>query len=110
MSGRLRGLKLVAAIAVAVTGACASEDDKAWDARTEGAAPTGWQWVGEGEQQNFASADRFCQRTTVAADPRLQAQVQNQLSGSNAQMRVTEGDRRAYWSCMEGRGWRAPRQ
>ena len=110
MSGRIRGLKFVAMIAVVAVSACAGEDDKGWDTKTEGAAPAGWQWVGEGEQQNYASADRFCRRTTVAADPRLNSQVQSQMSGSDSNVRVTEGDRRAYRSCMEGRGWKSQGQ
>ncbi len=109
MSGRIRGLKFAAVIAVAAVGACAGDDDKdkGWDTKTEGMAPSGWVWVGEGEQQNFATADRFCSRATVASDARLGAQTKSQMSGSNAEKGVSEGDRRAYWSCMQGRGWKA---
>ena len=107
MSGRMRGLKFAAVIAVAAVGACAGDDDdKGWDTETKGAAPAGWEWVGEGEQQNFATADRFCRRTTVASSPRLQSDVTNQMSGSDRGVRVSEGDRRAYWGCMQSRGWK----
>ena len=50
MSGRMRCLRFAGVIAVAAVGAWASDDDKSWDTKTEGAAPTGWTWVGEGEE------------------------------------------------------------
>ena len=106
MSGRMRGLRFAAVIAVAAVGACAEAKEEGWDTKTDAAAPTGWQWVGEGEQQNFSTADRFCRQTTVAASPRLGSELKSQLSGSDANVRVTEGNRRAYWNCMEGRGWK----
>lgn len=106
MSGWMRGLKLAVVIAVVAAGACASDDDEDWDEATEATAPSGWQWVGEGEQQNFATADRFCRRTTVQSNPRLKTDARTQLSGADRGSRVSEGDRRAYWNCMESRGWR----
>jgi hypothetical protein len=64
-----------AVIAAAAVGASASDVSKGWGTKTEGAAPSGWTWVGESEQQNFAIADRFCRGMTVAADLRLKFDV-----------------------------------
>ncbi|MGF1641322.1 MAG: hypothetical protein ACFCUO_10275 [Rhodospirillales bacterium] len=102
-----RGLAMV--IAVALAGACAGDSEQEWDSAAEGAAPAGWEWIGEGREQNFATADRFCRRTLAAADPRLGSEARSQLTGSDPGMRLSEADRRAYWTCMEGRGWRAQR-
>ncbi len=107
MSGWMRGLKFAVVIAVAAVGACSSDDDEGWDTATEEAAPAGWQWVGEGEQQNFATADRFCRRTTVESNPRLKSNAQEKLSGSDRGVNVSDGDIRAYRNCMESRGWKS---
>ncbi len=44
--GAILCLGFAAVIAVAAIGACASDDDKGWATKTEGAAPAGWTSVG----------------------------------------------------------------
>ena len=110
MRGRFKILSLVAVVAVALTGACASEDD-AYDVTPtlpESMEPVGdgWTWRGEGEAPSFAAADIFCRRFTAAANPRLADQLQReQQGGTVTSPQISQRDRRSYWSCMQGRGW-----
>lgn len=110
MRGRFRSLSLSAVVAVALCGACASEEDP-FDVEPtlpESMEPTGdgWTWRGEGEAPNFAAADTFCRKYTTATNPRLFDQRQQQQQGGTiSSPRISQKDRRSYWSCMEGRGW-----
>lgn len=110
MRGRFRCLSLSVVVAVALCGACASEDDE-FDVEPtlpESMEPVGegWTWRGEGEAPSFAAADTFCRRFTATANPRLADQLQReQQGGTIASPRISQRDRRSYWSCMEGRGW-----
>lgn len=110
MRGRVRLLSLFAVVAVVLGGACASEDDPYEMTPTlpESMEPVGdgWTWRGEGEAPSFAAADVFCRRFTATANPRLADELlREQQGGTVASPRVTQQDRRTYWSCMEGRGW-----
>ena len=110
MRGRMRCLSLTAVVAVFLLGACASEDDQfnADPTLPESMEPVGdgWTWRGEGEAPSFASADIFCRRFVRSSNPRAANQRQKvQEGGTIASPRVTQLDRRTYWSCMEGRGW-----
>lgn len=110
MRERLKSLSLSAVVAVALLGACASEEDpfEAPPTLPEGMEPTGdgWTWRGEGEPPSFAAADTFCRRFTAAANPGLSNQLRREQEGGTiASPRISNQDRRSYWSCMEGRGW-----
>jgi hypothetical protein len=110
MRARSRLLTLSAVVAVALAGACASEDDAFEVAPTlpESMEPVGdgWTWKGEGEAPSFAAADSYCQRFTATANPGLANQLQKEQEGGTiASARITQRDRRSYWSCMESRGW-----
>ncbi len=109
MRGRLRSLSLSAVVAVALCGACASEEDpyEAQPTLPDSMEPVGdgWTWRGEGEAPSFAAADVYCRRFTTAANPGLAAQVRGEQDGTTVSPRVTNRDRRTYWSCMKGRGW-----
>ncbi len=110
MRGRMRCLSLTAVVAVLLLGACASEDEQFEAAPTlpESMEPVGdgWTWRGEGEAPSFAAADGFCRRFVRNSNPRAANQRQKVLEGGTiASPRVTQLDRRTYWSCLEGRGW-----
>lgn len=110
MRGQLRSLSLTAVVAVALCGACASEDEtfEVTPTLPESMEPVGdgWTWRGEGEAPSFASADGFCRNYTATVNPRLADQLEReQQGGTIASPRISQKDRRSYWSCMEGRGW-----
>ncbi len=110
MRGRLTSLSLFAAVAVALSGGCASEEDpyEVAPSLPESMEPVGegWTWRGEGEAPNFGAADVFCRQFTRNSSPRLAAEMlREQQGGTIASPRVTQQDRRSYWSCLEGRGW-----
>lgn len=110
MRAHLRTLSLFAVFAALLGGACASEDDpyEVTPTLPESMEPVGdgWTWRGEGEAPSFAAADTYCRRFITAANPGLSNQRQRILEGGTiASPRITDQDRRSYWSCMEGRGW-----
>lgn len=110
-----RGLRsLLVAMALAAAG-CASDGDQASDLMPGGAS--GYRWVGQGEQGNFASAHSFCrQNARLQNFGSLGPGVEQRSVGSatydlpdvtftGVPSQSTYANRRSFDSCMRSQGW-----